>query len=79
MRVVTVNGGRGAGPANPNNEIWVNNPDLTKRRRDRGFADLMPGSGHGTGGVHPPRHDRGVSRQGRPARDDDRVEPVAGW
>src|SRR5439155_5085978 len=27
MRAVTVNGGRGAGPANPNNEIWVNNPD----------------------------------------------------
>jgi hypothetical protein len=49
MRVVTVNGGRGAGPANPNNEIWVNNPDLTKVE-EVGFADLMPGSGHGTGG-----------------------------
>ena len=49
MRVVTVNGGRGAGPANPNNEIWVNNPDLSKVE-EIGFADLMPGSGHGTGG-----------------------------
>lgn len=49
MRVVTVNGGRGAGPANPNNEIWVANPDLTKVD-EVGFADLMPGSGHGTGG-----------------------------
>jgi hypothetical protein len=48
MRVVTVNGGRGAG-ANPNNEIWVNNPDLSKVD-EVGFADLMPGSGHGTGG-----------------------------
>jgi hypothetical protein len=48
-RVVTVNGGRGAGPANPNNEIWVVNPDLTKVD-EVGFADLMPGSGHGTGG-----------------------------
>ena len=52
MRVVTVNGGRGAGAANPNNEIWVNNPDLSKVD-EIGFADLMPGSGHGTGGyVH---------------------------
>jgi hypothetical protein len=49
MRVVTVNGGRGAGPANPNNEIWVTNPDLSKVD-EVGFADLMPGSGHGTGG-----------------------------
>ena len=48
MRVVTVNGGRGGG-ANPNNEIWVNNPDLSKVD-EVGFADLMPGSGHGTGG-----------------------------
>jgi len=48
-RVVTVNGGRGAGPANPNNEIWVVNPDLTKVD-EVGFADLMPGSGHGQGG-----------------------------
>jgi len=52
MRVVTVNGGRGAGPANPNNEIWVVNPDLTKVD-EVGFADLMPGSGHGTGGYIP--------------------------
>ena len=49
MRVVTVNAGRGGGPANPNNEIWVTNPDLTKVD-EVGFADLMPGSGHGTGG-----------------------------
>ncbi|HEY3162061.1 MAG TPA: hypothetical protein VGJ78_24030 [Vicinamibacterales bacterium] len=49
MRVVTVNGGRGAGPANPNNEIWIVNPDLSKVD-EVGFADLMPGSGHGTGG-----------------------------
>jgi hypothetical protein len=49
MRVVTVNAGRGGGPANPNNEIWVTNPDLTKVD-EIGFADLMPGSGHGTGG-----------------------------
>jgi hypothetical protein len=49
MRVVTVNAGRGGGPANPNNEIWVNNPDLSKVD-EVGFADLMPASGHGTGG-----------------------------
>jgi hypothetical protein len=49
MRIVTVNGGRGVGPANPTNEIWMNNPDLTKVD-EIGFADLMPGSGHGTGG-----------------------------
>ena len=47
MRVVTVNSGPGGG--NPNNEIWVPNPDLTKVD-EVGFADLMPGSGHGTGG-----------------------------
>jgi hypothetical protein len=43
-RVVTlgVNGG-------PANQIWVNNPDLSKVD-EVGFADLMPGSGHGTGG-----------------------------
>lgn len=46
-RVVTVNSGREA--ANPNNEIWVPNPDLSKVD-EIGFADLMPGSGHGTGG-----------------------------
>ena len=44
MRIVTVN----SGPS-PNNEIWVPNPDLTKVD-EVGFADLMPGSGHGTGG-----------------------------
>jgi hypothetical protein len=49
MRIVTVNGGRGGGPANPNNEIWVANPDLSKVD-EVGFADLIPGSGHGTGG-----------------------------
>jgi len=49
MRVVTLNPGRGAGPANANNEIWVTNPDLTKVD-EVGFADLMPSSGHGTGG-----------------------------
>ena len=46
-RVVTVNGGRGV--PSPNNEIWVPNPDLSKVD-EIGFADLMPGSGHGTGG-----------------------------
>ena len=43
-RVVTVNSG-----ASPNNEIWVPNPDLSKVE-EIGFVDLMPGSGHGTGG-----------------------------
>ena len=33
----------------PANQIWVNNPDLGKVD-EVGFADLMPGSGHGTGG-----------------------------
>lgn len=46
-RVVTVNMGQAT--ANPNNEIWVPNPDLS-RVEEIGFADLMPGSGHGTGG-----------------------------
>jgi len=46
-RVVTVNSGPAA--ANPNNEIWAPNPDLSKVD-EVGFADLMPGSGHGTGG-----------------------------
>ena len=46
-RVVTVNSGPAA--ANPNNEIWVPNPDLSNVE-EIGFADLMPGSGHGTGG-----------------------------
>jgi hypothetical protein len=31
------------------NETWVVNPDLTKVE-EFGFADLMPSSGHGTGG-----------------------------
>jgi hypothetical protein len=44
MRVVTVNSGN-----SPNNYIWVQNPDLSKVD-EVGFADLMPGSGHGTGG-----------------------------
>jgi hypothetical protein len=46
-KVVTLNSGRAA--ANPNGEIWVPNPDLSKVD-EIGFADLMPGSGHGTGG-----------------------------
>ena len=45
MRVVTVNNGG----ASPNNEIWVPNPDLSKVD-EVGFVDLMPASGHGTGG-----------------------------
>jgi len=49
-RVVTLNAGalsRGAA-----NEIWFLNPDLSKVD-EFGFADLMPASGHGTGGyVH---------------------------
>ncbi len=45
MRVVTL------GSPGPNNQIWVT-PDLSKVD-EVGFADLMPGSGHGTGGwVH---------------------------
>jgi hypothetical protein len=43
MRVVTL-----ASPG-PSNQIWVNNPDLSKVD-EVGFVDLMPGSGHGTGG-----------------------------
>lgn len=43
-RVVTINNT----PA-PNGEIWVENPDLS-RVDEVGFADLMPGSGHGFGG-----------------------------
>ena len=46
-KVVAVNGG--AATANPNNKIWMPNPDLS-RVDEIGFADLMPGSGHGTGG-----------------------------
>ena len=45
MRVVTL------GSPGPNNQIWVT-PDLSKVD-EVGFADLIPGSGHGTGGwVH---------------------------
>ena len=43
-RVVTLGGNSG-----PTNETWVPNPDLSKVD-EVGFADLMPGSGHGTGG-----------------------------
>ena len=43
-RIVTM----GRNPA-PNNEIWVPEPDLSKVD-EVGFVDLMPGSGHGTGG-----------------------------
>ena len=46
-QVVTINSGPAA--ANPNNEIWAPNVDLSKVE-EVGFADLMPGSGHGTGG-----------------------------
>jgi hypothetical protein len=42
-RVVTL------GSNGPANQIWVNNPDLSKVD-EVGFVDLMPGSGHGTGG-----------------------------
>jgi hypothetical protein len=48
-RAVTVNSGRGNAPGLGANEIWVLNPDLTKVE-EVGFADLMPASGHGTGG-----------------------------
>ena len=45
MKVVTL------GSPGPNNQIWTT-PDLTKVD-EVGFADLIPGSGHGTGGwVH---------------------------
>jgi hypothetical protein len=33
----------------PANETWIVNPDLTKVE-EFGFVDLMPSSGHGTGG-----------------------------
>jgi len=42
MKVVTL------GSPGPNNQIWTT-PDLTKVD-EVGFADLIPGSGHGTGG-----------------------------
>jgi len=43
-RIVTLGGNNG-----PSNETWVPNPDLSKID-EVGFADLMPSSGHGTGG-----------------------------
>jgi hypothetical protein len=43
-RVVTL--GRNPAPAN---ETWVPDPDLSKVD-EVGFVDLMPSSGHGTGG-----------------------------
>jgi hypothetical protein len=46
-KIVTLNSGKEA--ANPNSEIWAPNPDLSKVD-EVGFVDLMPGSGHGTGG-----------------------------
>jgi hypothetical protein len=46
-KIVTLNSGREA--ANPNGDIWAPNPDLSKVD-EIGFTDLMPGSGHGTGG-----------------------------
>jgi hypothetical protein len=46
-RIVTVPSGPVSG--NPNNGIWVASPDLAKID-EIGFADLMPGSGHGQGG-----------------------------
>ncbi len=46
-KIVTLNSGRAA--ANPSGEIWAPNPDLSKVD-EIGFVDLMPGSGHGTGG-----------------------------
>ena len=46
-RIVTVPSGPTVG--NPNPGIWIKTPDLTKID-EIGFADLMPGSGHGQGG-----------------------------
>ena len=46
-KLVTLNSGRAA--ANPNGDIWAPNVDLSKVE-EFGFVDLMPGSGHGTGG-----------------------------
>lgn len=43
-RAVTLGGTGGSA-----NETWIHNPDLSKVD-EVGFADLMPGSGHGTGG-----------------------------
>jgi hypothetical protein len=59
-RAVTVNAGQlsGGGP----NQIWFLNPDLSKVD-EIGFADLMPASGHGTGGYI---HVAGIEFYGRP-------------
>ena len=46
-RVVTLNAGAKSGGGA--NEIWYQNPDLSKVD-EVGFADLMPSSGHGNGG-----------------------------
>jgi hypothetical protein len=46
-RIVTLSPGANSG--NTNNEIWYPKPDLSKVD-EVGFADLMPSSGHGTGG-----------------------------
>jgi hypothetical protein len=43
-RVVTLNS-----PGNTANETWIQRPDLSKVD-EVGYADLMPGSGHGAGG-----------------------------
>jgi hypothetical protein len=43
-RAVTV-----SSPGGKNNEIWFQNPDLSKVD-EIGFVDLLPGSGHGPGG-----------------------------
>lgn len=59
-RAVTLNAGdasRGAA-----NEIWFLNPDLS-RVDEVGFADLMPASGHGTGGYI---HIAGIEVYGQP-------------
>jgi len=61
-RAVTVSSGGGAGAGLGANEIWVINPDLTKVD-EVGFADLMPASGHGTGGYV---HVAGIEVYGRP-------------
>jgi len=54
----------------PFNEIWVPNVDLS-RVDEVGFVDLMPGSGHGTGGyIHVSQFQvfgRPVPRSGTPA------------
>ena len=46
-KLITLNSGRAA--VNPNGDIWAPNVDLSKVE-EFGFVDLMPGSGHGTGG-----------------------------